>query len=730
MSINRPALSPLACAAILALSATAASAQTITGDAAPTLKTVTVNASADASAEGLSKPFAGGQVARGARAGILGTQDYMDTPFAATSYTNELIQNQLAHSVADVLKNDPSVRVARGFGNFQESYFIRGFLLSSDEIAYNGLYSLLPRQYVAAELFERVEVLRGASNFLTGAAPGGGGIGGSINLLPKRALNEDLSQVTVSGASGSQKHIAADISRRFGPDNSTGIRLNAVHREGGTGVDREKAEVDVLALGLDWRSRNLRLSADLGYQDNKLSGTRTNVTMGAAVTSVPTAPGNTSNWAQPWSFSNERDAFGTLRAEYDFSPSVTGWAAYGGRRSTESNTLANLTVTNVSTGAGTTYRASNYRKDQVDSAEAGLRVKLQSGPVGHTLVAAASTYRLDSRNAYAWSTTGGLATNLFNPVDRSQPAATATVGGVLSAPLTTIRNQFDSFAVGDTLSLLDDTVLATVGVRHQNIHTQGFNYNTGALTAEYDKSHNSPVVGAVWKVRKDFSVYANAIESLSAATTAPGTAINVGQLFSPYVSKQKEIGAKYDGGAIGAGIAYFTTKKPSGYLDPASRVYSVAGEDKHQGVELTAFGTPMRGLKILGGVTFLHAEQISSAGGATNGKRVIGVPDAQANVGVEWAVPGVSGLAIDSQFITTGRFYADAANRLRVPGWTRVDAGLRYTAEVAGRVLTLRGRINNLTDRNYWASAGGSSGSGYLVLGAPRTAVISATVDF
>jgi iron complex outermembrane receptor protein len=67
------------------------------------------------------------------------------------------------------------------------SYVIRGFAVSSDDLAYNGLYGVLPRQFVASELLERVEVFRGANSFLNGAAPGGGGIGGSINLLPKRA---------------------------------------------------------------------------------------------------------------------------------------------------------------------------------------------------------------------------------------------------------------------------------------------------------------------------------------------------------------------------------------------------------------------------------------------------------------------------------------------------------------------------------------------------------------
>ncbi|MFP5341226.1 MAG: TonB-dependent receptor plug domain-containing protein, partial [Gammaproteobacteria bacterium] len=180
-------------------------------------------------------------------------------PFSITSYTNELIQDRQARSVGEVLQNDPGVRVARGFGNFQEAYFIRGFVLGSDDVAYNGLYSLLPRQYIATELFERVEVLRGAATFLTGAAPFGGGAGGTINLLPKRAPNEPLSRVTLGTGSGGYGHAALDLARRFGPEGSTGIRVNAALRDGDTAIDHEESRLGLLSVGLDWRSRNVRL---------------------------------------------------------------------------------------------------------------------------------------------------------------------------------------------------------------------------------------------------------------------------------------------------------------------------------------------------------------------------------------------------------------------------------------------------------------------------------------
>lgn len=277
------------------------------------LETVVVNASADASAQGLSKAYAGGQVARGGRAGILGTKDNLDTPFAITSYTNELIQDQQAQSVGEVLQNDPGVRIARGFGNFQESFFIRGFLLSSDDIAYNGLYSLLPRQYIATELFERVEVLRGASAFLSGASPGGDGLGGAVNLLPKRAPNAPLSRFT-AGFDGEQFTDAVDVARRFGADKEFGVRVNAAYRDGETAVDNEQTKLGLVSVGFDWRGQSARVSADLGYQDNQLDQTRPNVSLGGS-TFVPKAPDASTNFAQSWTYSNERDLFGTLRGD-------------------------------------------------------------------------------------------------------------------------------------------------------------------------------------------------------------------------------------------------------------------------------------------------------------------------------------------------------------------------------------------------------------------------------
>lgn len=735
-SPRRPTLTPAALAAALlfTLAAPAAWAQATASGTEPdgkTLSTVTVNASADASAQGLSPAYPGGQVARGGRAGILGTKDAMDTPFSITSYTNELIQDRHARSVGDVLQNDPTVRVARGFGNFQEAFFIRGFILDSDDTAYNGLYSLLPRQYIATELFERVEVLRGASAFLNGASPNGGGLGGSINLLPKRAPNEPLNRVTFGVASGGQTQVAADIARRFGPDGNTGIRVNAAARNGGTSVDHEDVQLGLLAVGLDWRSRDVRLSGDIGWQDHKLKNTRTNVTLGSAVTTVPSVPDNQTNFAQPWSYSNERDVFGTLRGEWDLSPSTTAWAAAGARRGEEANSLANLTVTNAASGAATTYRFDNTRKDSVNTGELGLRGKLQTGSVGHEWVAVASHYDFEKKNAYAMDWRNTHATNLYNPIATNLPGFSANTlfGGDLANPLRTGSTRLSSFALGDTMAFMDNRLLFTVGLRHQKMEIANYDYGTGLQTDRYDQSRTSPLLAAVYKVNKGLSVYANYVEGLSQGQTAPSTATNRGEMLAPYVSKQKEVGIKFDAGRVGGSVALFSTTKPRAFLNTAN-LFSTSGKDRHQGIELAVQGEATKGLRLLGGLTWLDAKQLTTGAAATDGQRVIGVPKLQANLGAEWDVPGVPGLAVDGRWVHTGASYANATNTLRVPGWNRLDVGARYMTEVQGKLVTLRARIDNLTNRNYWASVGGYPGSGYLVVGAPRTLSLSVSVDF
>ncbi len=213
-------------------------------------------------------------------------------------------------------------------------------------------------------------------------------------------------------------------------------------------------------------------------------------------------------------------------------------------------------------------------------------------------------------NAYAMDYSNTLNTSIYTPTSYADPAisSSAFLGNTLDTPLTTGIVRLTSVAAGDTVSLLDNQVLVTAGARYQHFDITNYAYNTQAADPAYIKSRVSPAVAIVYKPIKQVSLYANYIEGLAQGDTAPSTATNRGEMLSPFVSKQKEIGVKYDGGRLGAGLALFSTTKPRSILNSDS-YFSSSGEDRHEGAELTVYGVAMPGLRVLGGVTWLDARQ-------------------------------------------------------------------------------------------------------------------------
>lgn len=677
----------------------------------------------------ISAPYAGGQVARGARVGMFGVLGQLDTPFTVTAYTEELARNQQARSVADVLQNDPAVRVSKGFGNFQELYLLRGFPIYSDDMTYNGLYGILPRQFVAAELLERVEVFHGATAFLNGAAPGGSAIGGSINLTPKRAGNDPLTRATLGLQGGGEVYAAADVSRRFGAESEYGLRINVARRDGQGAVDDQERTLNVIGLGLDRRGDRARVSADLGWQDQRIDAPRPAVTPTGP---VPAAPDASSNFAQPWTFTDEDQLFGVVRGEFDLTDKVVAWAAIGGRHGEEQNSLANPTA--QPNGVTSAYRFDNARQDDVWSGDLGVRAELDTGPVNHRIVGSASRVRSREKNAYAFSNFAGFASDLYNPIDVAPPAADFFVGGALSDPREVGRVDYGSLALADILGFMGGRLLVTLGARYQEIETKAFDYNTGALLTEYRSNAITPAIAVVYKATDQISVYANYAEALIPGQKAPlntpgGTQItNPGEVLQPFTGEQTEVGVKYDGGRFGGSVSLFRTQQQSAFIE--NNRFGANGEQRNQGLEISVFGEPVKGLRVLGGWTFLDAELTRTATLALEGKTAIGSPRTQGNLNVEWDVRQLPGLTLEGRVVYTGEQEVNADNSIQLDSWTRFDAGVRYAFEVSGRELTARARVENIADKDQWVAVGGYPGANYLTLGAPRTLSISVSAEF
>lgn len=169
----------------------------------------------------------------------------------------------------------------------------------------------------------------------------------------------------------------------------------------------------------------------------------------------------------------------------------------------------------------------------------------------------------------------------------------------------------------------------------------------------------------------------------------------------------------------------FRIRKPSGYLQ--DNRFAVDGEQRNQGLELMAYGELGGGWRLYGGATWIDAELTRTNNRATQGNQAVGVPRTQFTLNAEHDLAWVPGLTATAGVTRTGTQYADQANLQRLPSWTTVDLGLRWRTVVASRTTTLRANVRNATGRDYWA---GSSTWGTLLMGAPRSLQLSATVDF
>ncbi|MBD8604916.1 TonB-dependent siderophore receptor [Pseudomonas sp. CFBP 8771] len=681
--------------------------------------------------------FAGGQVARGGQMGVLGNQDNMDVPFTLTSYTSKLIEDQQAEDVGDVLLNDPSVRQSFGFGNQAQVFVIRGLPLSSDDISYNGLYGVLPRQIISTDAVERVEVFKGPNAFINGVSPTGTGLGGSVNLVPKRAGDEPIRRYTQDISTDGRVGEHLDLGQRFGEDNRFGARVNLAQREGDTAIDDESQRTKLFTLGLDYRGDNFRLSGDFGYQKQRINNLRNSVRLGT-ITSIPRAPDASHNYGQDWTYSQTEDTFGMLRGEWDLNEDWTAYVAGGAKHTRENGVYGTPVLTDSSTGAATIGGSKIPHDEDNATFMTGINGNLQTGPVSHQISVGASSIWTEQRNAYEFYQSTGT-TNIYNTAPLAKPTAVSFAAGDMSDPGITGKTRNRSLAVSDTLGFFDDKVLVTAGLRRQQLLVQNYAYESttgvgGSRTSMYDEAITTPVYGIVYKPVESVSLFANRIEGLSAGPTASGQVVNVGEAFPPGRTKQVEAGIKLDKQSWGATLAAFRIERPTdgftqSFATPGGGtvdVYVRDGKQVNRGVELSVFGEPVEGLRLMAGGTRLQSELQDTAGGLNDGNHAIGVPTFQLNATVDWDVPGLNGLALNARALRTGGQYADQANTLSLPTWNRFDAGARYTFKVERKAVTLRMNVENITDKNYWASANG----GYLTQGEPRLVKFSGTVDF
>ncbi|MCL2891725.1 TonB-dependent receptor [Brenneria tiliae] len=670
-----------------------------------------------------------GQIANGGRVGFLGQQNARDVPFNVISYTDKMILSQQAETLADVVKNDASIQTLKGYGNFAELYRIRGFVLDGDDITFGGLYGVMPRQMVSTNMIERVEVFKGANAFVNGVSGGGvgSGVGGSVNVEPKHAADDALTRATVDYESKGKVGGALDVGRRFGDNNAFGVRVNVLHREGESAIHDQKERMSLASVGLDYRGDRFRTSLDAGYQHQSVHGGRIGVGVGSA-TRIPEAPDATLNFSPSWVYTDLKTTFGMWRGEYDVADNWTIYSGVGGSRTDEEGNYGSPRLTDDNGNATISRMYVPFIRDAF-SGMLGLRGQFDTGFIKHKVNLGYSGVYSKSRTAWDFSSSSN--TNIYRPGHIDYPPA-ASSGGDLHDPKVSARVRSTGLAISDTLSVLDDKVALTLGLRRQEIMVRNYD-NNGIEDTVFERTKVTPAYGLVVKPWQHISLYANHIEALSPGKSAPRSfdnsrVVNGGHVTGIYVAKQNEVGVKFDYQRVGGSLALFEIKRPYESVDRSTMTYGLYGERRHRGMELNVFGEPTFGLRLNGSATWIAAQQIKTQDGKNDGKDVIGVPRYQLVFGAEYDIKPVEGLTLAGTVIRSGSQYANQDNTLKLKPWTRLDLGVRYSMPLNDQTLTWRANIENVTNENYWASV--NDDGTYLFQGDPRSLKLSMSIDF
>lgn len=653
-------------------------------------------------------------VAVEAGTGALGNRSIFETPFSVTSLTEDLIASRQLVSIIDLTRFDASTHSVQARGAYFDTIRIRGFPTTQVFEGFVGPFSRGGAFDV--EPYERVEFLKGAAGMLVGVT--GFFPGGAINLVPKRAGTEPQVVLTARSLGGQAFIGHVDAGRRFGSDDRFGARVNLVRQQGETNVRGLAPERTLAQAALDVGKGPVRVFVDLQFRDYTSAGAHPGLIVAAGL-AVPAAPRLDRTTGQPWTDYRVQRRFGVVRAEYDFASEWLVGLSWANTFTDERGRYdGDGTILNAAGDISVTTGKGDGRHVWSDDWTGYVRGRFDTGPISHAINIVASTgfekYRFRVFRPFAFRS------NIYNPVvvpdPGNDPLQPPGAGGLLD------RTRDGLFASND-LSALDGKVSVLLGGRYTRV-TQFRATGTGEVTQDVTSRRVLPIGALTVRPVGNLHLYASYVENLEFGAVAPNNAVNARSVTPPLASRQVEVGAKLDLRGLAVTGAWFRIAKENAFLDPVTLVFAANGEQVHRGFELSVFGEPIAGTRLIGGAMLLDATLTRTAGGQFDGNAPTGVPRLRLVSTIEQDVKPLAGLLLFANANHTSRMFLDPRNSQRVPAFTLFDLGATWRFAAGGMPIDVRATIENVADRRYWAGSNG----GALTFGMPRTLLLGLSV--
>ncbi|MBV6496543.1 MAG: putative TonB-dependent receptor BfrD [Pyrinomonadaceae bacterium] len=660
------------------------------------------------------------------------TEQLRDTPQTINVIAKETIEQQGATTLRDVLNNVPGITLTAGEGGVAagDNLTIRGFTARND-IYIDGVRDLGAQSRDPFNL-EQVEVVKGPSSTYTGR----GSTGGTINLVSKLPTLQRSFAGTLTGGTDKTKRATADINLPFG--DSVAFRLNAMAHDSDF-PGREEVQqrrfgfAPSLMWGLGGRTR-YALSYFHINQDNVSDYgipwvPAANNALAAFRDRPAPVPRDTFYGLVDRDRERLRSDLATFRLEHDFSDnlSIRNQFRYGNSRRDSIATPPRF-ANNNSTAINREMRAWLANDDIFDN-QFDLTARFSTGPVRHSLVTGGS-YAYE-KNHRVLRTAPNSPTTLLDPnpfdvypgviaVNPLEPELTAN---------TLAAYAFDTIRFGEKWQFVG-------GIRWDRFDVEGRNVVTTPVNAFVPIDRVDSILSGraalVFKPIEEGSIYASfgtsANPSFEGLLYSPADART-----DPEKTRTFEVGTKWElfANRLLLNGAVFRVDKTDARTPSlvAGEPPTLDGDQRIQGIELSATGNFTRNWQVFAGYTFLDSEIVRSNTAPTNvngvliselGKELINTPRNSFNL---WTTYRWDRLFFGGGPRYVGKRYGNNINTRFVDDYWVADLMASYRVT---RNVDLRVNVNNIGDKYYIDRIGG----GHIVPGAGRVLLVSSSFRF
>jgi len=695
-----------------------------------------------------------------------------ETPLSATVVTHELMEDQGVRLLSDVVKNDASFGEDYAPVGYYGDFEIRGFpidLASGLEI--NGM-TIAGEQDVPLENKERVELLKGIAGVESGVASAGG----LINYVTKRPAT--VKAVDLATDQRGTAYGAVDLGRFFGSRKQVGARVNLAGERIASYVNDADGWRGVGAGAADWKiSPKAILKGDFEYQhkvERSVSGYQ--LLGGTTVPDLGEIHPSTMLGEQSWAKPNTFDTFNTgARLDYDLPGA---WRIFATGSYSHS-----LIDDNVVYAYGCSYEALcqgnggtapdyffapdggfdiyDYRDPgelRIDAqAQALVTGHVKTGAITHDLTGGGELFLRSVQqpgapplNAPNNIQNGAVYTyvgseNIYQPITPF-PIEIDPITGTpdQAGPRALWEDNHQSAAVIQDRIHLPGRVQLLAGGRYDSLRDH--NYSAALNT---DKPVWLPQYAVTFNPVSDLTLYGNYGVLLSLGPQGPWWVDNASQFLGPFMTRQAEIGAKYEPNqSILLTTAFFHMRAPFFYpklitapdstcgnneFDPtlqSNLCFESEGRETHDGIELNAEGNATNWLRLTASAAAIRALSDETGTPAFDNKQVLNVPHLRTTTFADIALPHAHGLHLMPGWSYTGRKEATRDDLVSVPSYNIFNLGARYMPGGDGGRVTLRIYADNITDKRYWKDTGANYGDTFIHLGAPTTVRLSAHYTF